>query len=212
MTQPSLSARLRGAALAATLGLGWALSGQAALAGAASPALPGAGIQRSLVQVALPDVRMLRHDGRTIALREAVDDGRPVLLNFTFTSCSTVCPVSAQVFSQVREQLGADRERVHLVSVSIDAAFDTVPRLRDYAERLRSGATWSFLTGQEADSVAVQKAFQAWRGDKMNHLPVTYLRPAPGRPWIRLEGLIGPDQLTAEVRAMLEAPRVASRL
>jgi protein SCO1 len=197
--------------LAAMFSLAWVMAVPTAWAAPTVPSVPMAGVQRSAVQVTLPDVRMLRQDGRTLGLREAIDDGRPVLLNFTFTSCSTVCPVSAQVFSQVREQLGADRERVHIVSVSIDAAFDTVPRLREYAERLRSGNTWSFLTGQEADSVAVQKAFQAWRGDKMNHLPVTYLRPAPGRPWVRLEGLIGPDQLAAEVRAMLEAPRVAAR-
>ncbi|MEY8877133.1 MAG: SCO family protein [Leptothrix sp. (in: b-proteobacteria)] len=174
------------------------------------PVVIGNGIQRSLVAVTLPDVKFLRQDGQNLNLRQALDDGRPVLLNFTFTSCSAICPVSAQVFAQVREKLGADRDKLHLVSVSIDAAFDTVPRLREYVAKLGSGNNWSFFTGQEADSISVQKAFGAYRGDKMNHVPVSYLRAAPGQPWIRLDGLIGPDQLLGEVKAVLAAPRSAA--
>lgn len=197
--------------LAASL-IAWAGEAPAHTAAPATEAGPSAsGVQRSVVNVTLPDVKLLRQDGKTVGLREALDDGRPVLLNFTFTSCSSVCPVSAQVFAQVRERLGADRDRLHLVSVSIDAAFDTVPKLREYVERLGSGNNWSFFTGQEADSVTVQKAFNAYRGDKMNHVPVSYLRAAPGQPWIRLVGLIGPDQLLGEVRRLLAAPRIARK-
>jgi protein SCO1/2 len=176
----------------------------------AAPASAANAIQRSLVQVQLPELKLLRQDGKSLGLRQALDDGRPVLLNFTYTSCSSICPVSAQVFAQVREQLGADRERVHLVSVSIDAAFDTVPRLAEYVAKLGSGNSWSFFTGHEVDSLAVQKAFGAYRGDKMNHVPLTYLRGAPGQPWIRLEGLVGPDQLLGEVRRLLPPAAAAT--
>ena len=44
------------------------------------------------------------------------------------------------------------------------------------------------------------RAFAAWRGDKMNHLPLTLVRPAPGQPWIRLDGYVSPDLLVAELR------------
>jgi protein SCO1 len=201
--------------MAASL-IAWAGAAPAHTTAPAPPADVGpgtSGVQRSLVKVTLPDVKLLRQDGKSVGLREALDDGRPVLLNFTFTSCSSVCPVSAQVFAQVRERLGADRDRLHLVSVSIDAAFDTVPRLREYVERLGSGNNWSFFTGQEVDSITVQKAFNAYLGDKMNHVPVSYLRAAPGQPWIRLVGLIGPDQLLGEVRTLLAAaPRSARKI
>ena len=49
----------------------------------------------------------------------------------------------------------------------------------------------------------LQKAFATYRGDKMNHQPVTLLRRAAGQPWVRLEGFVSPNELAAEVRAML---------
>lgn len=199
-----LSRRLTAMAAVAAFGLVVpAAIAAPAVPAAAKPAPAANAIQRSVMQVQLPDLKLLRQDGKSLGLRQALDDGRPVVLNFTYTSCSSICPVSAQVFAQVRDKLGADRERVHLVSVSIDAAFDTVPRLADYVAKLGSGTTWSFFTGHEADSLAVQKAFGAYRGDKMNHVPLTYLRAAPGQPWVRLEGLVGPDQLLGEVRRLL---------
>jgi protein SCO1/2 len=59
------------------------------------------------------------------------------------------------------------------------------------------------LTGSTEDSLAIQRAFDAWRGDKMNHVPLTFLRAAPGQPWVRLEGFVSPDQLVAEYRSIV---------
>jgi protein SCO1 len=39
-----------------------------------------------------------------------------------------------------------------------------------------------------AASIAVQRAFDVYRGDKMSHTPVTLLRAAPGKPWVRIDG------------------------
>jgi protein SCO1/2 len=37
----------------------------------------------------------------------------------------------------------------------------------------------------------------------MNHVPVTYLRAAPGKPWIRLDGLQSADDIVKEYRALI---------
>lgn len=167
-------------------------------------------LRRTEARYTLPAVPLMRQDGEMIGTRQALDDGRPVLLNFVFTTCNTICPVTSQVFAEVRSRLGEDRERLHMVSISIDAEYDIVDRLRAYSDSLGAGAGWSFFTGTEADSIAVQKAFHAYQGDKMNHVPVTFLRAAPGQPWIRLEGLASPAQLLAEVRGLL--PMRSARL
>jgi protein SCO1/2 len=54
-------------------------------------------------------------------------------------------------------------------------------------------------------SIATQRAFDAYRGDKMNHLPVTFLRAAPGKPWVRLEGFAPPDEVVKEYRQLVAA-------
>ena len=76
-----------------------------------------------------------------------------------------------------------------MVSVSIDPEHDTPERLREYARRFNAGPQWQFLTGDLDDMIAIQKAFDVYRGNKMNHEPTTLLRRAEGGPWVRLDGL-----------------------
>jgi protein SCO1 len=89
---------------------------------------------------------------------------------------------------------------VHLVSISIDPEHDTPARLSQYAKQFGAGPDWNFYTGTHAASIAAQRAFNVYRGDKMNHGPVTLVRTAAGRPWVRLDGFATPDQLLAELR------------
>ncbi len=149
-------------------------------------------------------VPMIRNDGISMPFPAALDDGRPVLLNFIFTSCTAICPVTSQVFAEVIDKLGSHRPQVNVVSVSIDPEYDTPERLEAYSRRFggRRG-TWSLFTGSSADSIAVQKSFGAYQGDKMNHVPVSFLRQAPGTAWVRIDGLARPDALLAELHAML---------
>jgi protein SCO1/2 len=148
----------------------------------------------------IPDVKLVREDGATVALAQELNDGRPIVLNFIYTACTTVCPLSSQTFSELQAKLGARRNAVHLVSISIDPEQDTPARLRAYAKKFGAGPEWQFYTGTLAASVAAQRAFNVYRGDKMNHAPVTLVRTAPGKPWVRLEGFATSDQMLGELR------------
>ena len=161
--------------------------------------LPAAGaLARSEHNYALPALKLARADGKRVTLAEAIDDGRPVMLNFIYTSCNAICPVTSQVFVEFREKVGAERDRINMVSISIDADQDTPATLTAYARRYGSAGVWAHYTGTSADMVDLQRAFDAWRGDKMNHQPTTYLRAAPGKPWVRLDGFYSPAALLGE--------------
>jgi protein SCO1/2 len=156
------------------------------------------GTKRSEMQYQVPVLSLVRQDGSKAAFPQELDDGRPVILNFMYTSCTAICPVTTQVFSQVQEKLGKDAAKVHMVSISIDPEYDTPARLAEYAKKYSAGSAWQFYTGTVEASVAIQKAFDSYRGDKMNHIPVTYLRPAPGKSWVRLDGFAKPDEVVHE--------------
>jgi protein SCO1 len=161
----------------------------------------------------VPAVRLVRDDGRSVSLAEEINDGRPVVLNFIFTSCSSVCPLMSQVFAQFQQKLGAERDKVHLMSISIDPEEDTPARLREYARKFHAGPEWQHYTGTIEASLATQKAFGVYRGDKMSHAVVTLLRAVPGQPWRRIDGFLTPDALLAEYQRLVAATRgsVASR-
>jgi protein SCO1/2 len=75
-----------------------------------------------------------------------------------------------------------------MVSISIDPEQDTPAVLKAYADKYGAGPQWNMLTGSLSDSISVQRAFNVYRSDKMDHLPTTFLRARPGQPWVRLDG------------------------
>ena len=159
--------------------------------------------RRSGVQIAVPELKMVRQDGARVRLDRELNDGRPVVVNFVYTSCTTICPMTSLEFELLQKRLGKDRQRVHLVSISIDPEEDTTARLRGYAQQFHAGSAWDFYTSDAATSVTAQLAFGIYRGDKMSHIPVTLLRTAPGNQWVRLDGLATAEQMYSELQGLL---------
>ncbi|MGB5540461.1 MAG: SCO family protein [Gammaproteobacteria bacterium] len=158
------------------------------------------GYQRSLASYPVPAVTLVNQDGQQVDLPELLKADRPVMLNFIFTSCTAICPAMSAIFAQVQTELGRESARLRMVSVSIDPEYDTPEALNAYARRFGAGPQWEFLTGSLDDSIAVQRAFDADRGDKMNHAPLTLFRAKPDAQWVRYEGFATAAQLVEEYR------------
>jgi protein SCO1/2 len=175
--------------------------GQQANQSAAGNAAPDSALEvsRSESHYAMPPIKLVRDDGKDVMLADELNDGRPVVLNFIYTTCPGICPLASHLFSELQHDLGAERDRVHLVSISIDPEEDTPARLRAYAKKYSAGPSWQHYTGTVAASLAVQHAFDVYRGDKMGHTPVTLLRTAPGAPWVRFDGFATADVLLKEL-------------
>jgi protein SCO1/2 len=156
-------------------------------------------------QYAIPQVRLIRDDGVGVLLSAEMDDGRPVVVNFIFTTCGSICPLMSQVFGQFQRKLAPDARQPHLLSISTDPEEDTPGKLREYAQRFGARHGWNHYTGTIEASQSAQRAFDVYRGDKMSHTPVTLMRAAPGRPWLRIEGFLTPDELLQHYRQLLSA-------
>jgi protein SCO1/2 len=157
------------------------------------------------VPVTVPEVTLTGMYGQTVSLRALLDSGRPVTLQFIFTTCPTICPLLSGITARVREDLGKEREKIRAISISIDPEHDTPAVLREYAANFDADPDWLFLTGRLVDVVAVQKAFGSYLGNKMNHPPYTFLRRSPRDPWVRIDGIVHADVLEVETRKMIGA-------
>jgi protein SCO1 len=162
------------------------------------------GYERTTVNYQVPAVNLLGTDGQPQLLPAALDGKKPVMLNFVFTTCGGICPMMSATFSQVQQQLGADSDKVQMVSISIDPEHDTPAVLTDYAKKFSAGPQWQFMTGSSENSIAVQRAFDMYRGDKMNHTPVTFLRAGEGKQWVRIEGGASAADLVREIRQLAQ--------
>ena len=138
--------------------------------------------------------------------------GKVVLVSFSYTSCSDVCPLLTASARQVQSGLGPrERHLVHLLTVTTDPEIDSPPILTAYAKRYGIDfANWSFLTGREADLKKVWQNFGVGVKRKgrglVDHTPLTaivdrhqqvryvYIGPSPE-----------PKQMLNDVRALLAA-------
>ena len=162
------------------------------------------GYVRTVAAYTVPDVKLVDAEGAAVPLRSNLaNQDRPVILNFIFTSCTSICPVTSATFAQVQAALGPQREAVRMVSISIDPEQDTPAALKAYAGKFGAQRGWQMLTGRLDDSIAVQRAFDVYRGDKMNHQPATFLRAGAGKPWVRMEGFASAADILREYRQLL---------
>jgi protein SCO1 len=160
---------------------------------AAAPADPAVRVMAP--QPAIDGIDLVDQDGRATTLRAALGSGEPVLVNFIFTTCTTICPVMSAGMAQFLANLGPEREHVRVVSISIDPELDTVDALRAYAARYHASPSWTFLTGKPAAIEAAQRAFGTYRGGKTNHTPGTFVRSSAAAPWIALDGFASAETL-----------------
>ncbi len=161
---------------------------------------------RSTADYRVPPLTLMDQNNVPVAIAEALSGAEPVVMQFVFTTCPAVCPVLSNTLAAVQDDLPPGTGKLRLISITIDPFYDTPKRLRSYAHDVGAEGAWTFLTGDPADVVAVQKAFDAYEGNKMRHIALTFLKTAPQAPWIRFEGFITPDQLIAEYRS-LRKPR-----
>ncbi len=95
----------------------------------------------------LPDVSLIDQHGATVSLASL--KGKPVLIDFIYTSCASTCPLLTAKMAAIAHKLGpALAAEVTLVSISLDPEHDTPAELEKYARSHdANGRNWIFLTG-----------------------------------------------------------------
>lgn len=128
------------------------------------PALIQPDHPRSLVDFSLTDSA-----GRTVT--QADLDGKILVVDFLFTSCSTTCPVVNSQMAQI-QQMTTNQPDVKLVSITVDPRDDTPDVLQKYGERFDADTNrWVFLTGEKAALYSlIGKSFLA-KDDQYTYMP-----------------------------------------
>jgi len=161
---------------------------------------PRGNYKRTVQRYAIPNVTLLNQDGKKVSIRNLVDSGKPVIIDFIYTTCNTICPVLSASFTNLRRELGKDADKVQLISISIDPEHDRPEQMKKYLSRFNAGKGWDFLTGSREDIRRVLKALDAVVDDKMAHEPIYLLHGPNSDEWVRIKGLLGKSDLLTELR------------
>ena len=136
--------------------------------------------------------------------KELVGSKKPVILDFIYGTCTTICPVLSAGYSNLQQKLGADSGKVQLVSVSIDPENDTPQVMREYLARYHARPGWDFLTGSRSDIDKVMRAYSAWIPNKMSHYPLTLIRSGGEDKWVRLYGIMSTAEFMEEYKKAIK--------
>lgn len=158
--------------------------------------------QRTVETYTIPDVVLVNQDGRKVRFRELLSSGKPVIVDFIFATCTTICPVLSAGYASLQQKLGPDSNNVHLISISIDPENDTSRVMKDYLRRFQAKPGWDFLTGSRSDIDKVTKAFNAYVPNKMSHYAIHFIKVPESDKWVRLEGHLGSAEFMGEFRLL----------
>ena len=155
------------------------------------------------VNYQIPNLTLINSLGEEVDFLKLVNSDQPIVLNFIFTTCTTICPVMTATFSNMNNKLGKESAKIKLISITIDPEYDRPKVLKEYSKLFNAGPDWIFLTGNENDIYQVANSFDAFFGSKMNHQPLTLLKNPNDEFWYRIEGLATGTDLAKEIKNRL---------
>jgi protein SCO1/2 len=163
------------------------------------------------VKVTLVDAPLLDQDGRPVRFKTDVVGDQIVVVDFVFTTCTTICPILSAKLAGLQGRLG-DRlgQGVGLVSVSIDPARDTPERLKAHAARFKARQGWTWVTGEAGAVNALLKGLGAYTANFAEHAPMMLVGDGRTGRWARFNGFPDPARLLAAIDALEAARPVTS--
>ena len=98
------------------------------------------------------NVLLRTDDGATVRFYDDLLKNRTVLINFMYTQCTELCPLTTAKLREVQGLLG-DRlgREIFIYSITVDPVHDTPAVLQHYARMARTKRGWWFLTGSAND-------------------------------------------------------------
>ena len=87
--------------------------------------------------------------------------GKAYVADFFFTSCPTICPKVKKQMMRIHERYDGN-DPLLLLSHSIDTKYDTVGRLKQYADNLGVGLPrWHFVTGEKEEIYNIAPSYMS---------------------------------------------------
>jgi cytochrome oxidase Cu insertion factor (SCO1/SenC/PrrC family) len=129
-----------------------------------------------------PDFGLTDQYGRAVSLSSF--RGKVVILAFTDSECTTVCPLTTQSLLAAKDLLGKAGGQVQLLGVDANPQATTVSDVLSYSQVHGMVNHWDFLTGSPAQLKAVWSAYhiavQIEQG-QIDHTPAVYIIDTRGR-------------------------------
>ncbi len=137
---------------------------------------PNLDLGTSLYGEHAPDIKLVNQFGQPMSLSQF--RGRVVILAFSDSECTTVCPLTTQSMVLAKELLGKAGESVQLLGVDANPDATKVSDVMSYSRAHGMVNQWDFLTGSLAQLKAVWKSYNIEvqiEAGQIDHTPALYV-------------------------------------
>ena len=175
---------------------------------------PPEAVAPATAKVALSEAPLLDQGGKRVRLAQDVIGERIAVVNFIYTSCTTVCPVS---LGDVPAIAAAARPRRRLARRWCWCRSRSIPcatRRSGCANTARATSAaegWTWLTGAKPDVDGALKGFGAYTPNFEDHPAMVLVGDARAGKWTRFFGFPSVDDLVARIEA-IQAAREAGKV
>ncbi len=126
----------------------------------------GVSVVTDTVFYKVPDFKYESHRSKMVSKKNI--DGKITIADFFFTTCPTICPVMSRNMKKISEEF-AGNSNVAILSFSIDALHDSVPVLKNYAEKLNvENENWHFMICEKKKTFELAKGFMISAAEDKN--------------------------------------------
>jgi protein SCO1 len=153
-----------------------------------------------------PNFRLTDQFGKEVSLSQF--RGKPVVLTFLYTHCTTVCPLTAEKLHATVVALGSQAQHVAILAVSVDPKGDTPASVIDFSNTHHMLNSWHYLMGTEQQLAPVWTAYSMYASvasaNTINHSTAIYVIDKQGKEQVFLSDTFAPSQLENDLKILLK--------
>lgn len=159
-------------------------------------AIANASETTSPAQKYFTDVQLVDQHGKHVRFYTDVLKGKIVVVASFYADCTSVCPVMHSTLNKLQTAFGDRMGRdVFLVSITVNAPYDTPERLANYAKHVGAGRGWVFLTGTKENVQQALYKLGFATDTPESHKNLFIVGNEPTGLWKKVFGLAKPDEI-----------------
>ncbi|HYC90769.1 MAG TPA: SCO family protein [Thermoanaerobaculia bacterium] len=156
---------------------------------------------------------LVDQNGRSVDLYRDLLHGRTVVMNAFFADCKMTCPVMASAYRAIQSRFAGRLGRdLVLISITVDPASDTPPKLKALAAQLEAKEGWYFLSGSPEQVHAALRRIGLYAENRDGHSNLFLIGNDRTGLWKKALGVAGIDAVVDVVASVVDdsVPRAAA--
>ena len=153
-----------------------------------------------------PNATLLTQDNQPVRFFDDLLKGKVVVINFMFTTCTSVCPLMTANLAKVQAYLGERiGHSINIISISVDPTVDTPAALKKYADAYKARPGWYFLTGKQDDVDLVLRKVGGFVNDKNDHTTLLMIGNVETGQWVKAFAMTKPAEIAEAIIKIAES-------